>query len=322
MSPFCAVRGHYTFRFHFGPGRWLARIDYFDAGRLRPRAARNARVRDRRTPAGARPAAAVLALPLVHARRRRAHPLAGREALVQARAVLHEALSAAPTPDAQLMTSLDTSLFAPSSRMPAAARVLVALLARLAYGAVELVAPDGARRAFGPGGAPAPHARGVPAVLAVPRLAGRRRRAEGRRRRVRRKLHRRPLGHAGPHAAPHGAGGEPAGTRARVPRALVDALAAAPQALHELQHATAGAPQHRRALRPRQRLLPAVARPDDVVFVGAVRRRLHALDGRRATGEVRAAARRAGAGARRAHPRDRLRLGRVRGGRPRAPAIT
>jgi cyclopropane-fatty-acyl-phospholipid synthase len=63
------------------------------------------------------------------------------------------------------MNSLDTSLYAPSSRMPAAARVLVALLARLAYGAVELVAPDGARRAFGPGGAPAPHARNVPAVL-------------------------------------------------------------------------------------------------------------------------------------------------------------
>jgi DUF1365 family protein len=30
VSPFCAVRGHYAFRFHFG-GRWLARIDYFDA---------------------------------------------------------------------------------------------------------------------------------------------------------------------------------------------------------------------------------------------------------------------------------------------------
>jgi len=30
VSPFCAVRGHYTFRFHFGAGRWLARIDYFD----------------------------------------------------------------------------------------------------------------------------------------------------------------------------------------------------------------------------------------------------------------------------------------------------
>ena len=30
VSPFCAVKGHYTFRFHFGPGRWLARIDYFD----------------------------------------------------------------------------------------------------------------------------------------------------------------------------------------------------------------------------------------------------------------------------------------------------
>lgn len=30
VSPFCAVRGRYEFRFHFGPGRWLARIDYFD----------------------------------------------------------------------------------------------------------------------------------------------------------------------------------------------------------------------------------------------------------------------------------------------------
>jgi DUF1365 family protein len=30
VSPFCAVAGHYAFRFHFGPDRWLARIDYFD----------------------------------------------------------------------------------------------------------------------------------------------------------------------------------------------------------------------------------------------------------------------------------------------------
>jgi len=30
VSPFCDVKGHYTFRFHFGPERWLARIDYFD----------------------------------------------------------------------------------------------------------------------------------------------------------------------------------------------------------------------------------------------------------------------------------------------------
>ena len=30
VSPFCAVRGHYRFRFHFGPGRWLARVDYYD----------------------------------------------------------------------------------------------------------------------------------------------------------------------------------------------------------------------------------------------------------------------------------------------------
>jgi DUF1365 family protein len=30
VSPFCALQGHYAFRFHFGPDRWLARIDYFD----------------------------------------------------------------------------------------------------------------------------------------------------------------------------------------------------------------------------------------------------------------------------------------------------
>ncbi|MEP6702376.1 MAG: DUF1365 domain-containing protein [Betaproteobacteria bacterium] len=30
VSPFLDVKGTYTFRFHFGPGRWLARIDYAD----------------------------------------------------------------------------------------------------------------------------------------------------------------------------------------------------------------------------------------------------------------------------------------------------
>ncbi len=33
VSPFCTVQGHYRFRFNFGPGRWLARIDYFDGRR-------------------------------------------------------------------------------------------------------------------------------------------------------------------------------------------------------------------------------------------------------------------------------------------------
>jgi len=32
VSPFCEVRGRYAFRFHFGPERWLARIDYHDDG--------------------------------------------------------------------------------------------------------------------------------------------------------------------------------------------------------------------------------------------------------------------------------------------------
>jgi DUF1365 family protein len=30
VSPFCEVRGRYTFRFRLDPARWLARIDYFD----------------------------------------------------------------------------------------------------------------------------------------------------------------------------------------------------------------------------------------------------------------------------------------------------
>lgn len=30
VSPFCSVQGHYAFRFSFVPGRWLARVDYFD----------------------------------------------------------------------------------------------------------------------------------------------------------------------------------------------------------------------------------------------------------------------------------------------------
>jgi uncharacterized protein len=30
VSPFCQVKGRYAFRFRFGAGRWLARIDYFD----------------------------------------------------------------------------------------------------------------------------------------------------------------------------------------------------------------------------------------------------------------------------------------------------
>jgi len=30
VSPFCEVKGRYTFRFHFSAGRWLARVDYLD----------------------------------------------------------------------------------------------------------------------------------------------------------------------------------------------------------------------------------------------------------------------------------------------------
>jgi hypothetical protein len=62
VSPFCAVTGDYAFRFHFGPERWLARIDYFDdggaiplletsiSGRAEPVAAASVRALQRRYP--------------------------------------------------------------------------------------------------------------------------------------------------------------------------------------------------------------------------------------------------------------------------------
>ena len=64
------------------------------------------------------------------------------------------------------MTTLDTPISAPRSHTPATARLLLALLRRLDAGRVELTAPDGAQYAFGPGGAPAPHVKPMPAVLA------------------------------------------------------------------------------------------------------------------------------------------------------------
>jgi cyclopropane-fatty-acyl-phospholipid synthase len=59
--------------------------------------------------------------------------------------------------------------FAPNehSRMPAAARVLCALLARMELGALELTTPDGRKIAFGPGGAVAPGLAYAPAVLHI-----------------------------------------------------------------------------------------------------------------------------------------------------------
>ena len=62
------------------------------------------------------------------------------------------------------MTSLDTTLSAAPARVPTAMRFLFALLQRLETGSVELHTPDGAVRRFGPGGAPALHAKAVPAV--------------------------------------------------------------------------------------------------------------------------------------------------------------
>jgi cyclopropane-fatty-acyl-phospholipid synthase len=63
------------------------------------------------------------------------------------------------------MSSPDLAFFTSRSRMPAAARLLVALLRRVEAGSAELTGPDGATHVFGPGGAPAPNARATRAIL-------------------------------------------------------------------------------------------------------------------------------------------------------------
>lgn len=63
------------------------------------------------------------------------------------------------------MTTLDSTMMPSPARLPTATRFLFALLQHLETGSVELTTPDGVMRRFGPGGAPAPGAKAVPAVL-------------------------------------------------------------------------------------------------------------------------------------------------------------
>ena len=125
------------------------------------------------------------------------------------------------------------------------------------------------------------------------------------------------LGHARPHATPHGAGRQPVGAGARVLRSLVDAHAAAPAS-------TSSTPTRERQARRNilahydlgNDFYAAVARSDDDVFVGALRRPLRRsrspTRNRPNTTACSTSSRCAGA---RTRSGDRLRLGRLRGDR-------
>jgi len=63
------------------------------------------------------------------------------------------------------MNTLNPAFPMTSPRIPAAGRLLTALLHRLDIGSVELTTPDGATLRFGPGGAPAAGIKANPAVL-------------------------------------------------------------------------------------------------------------------------------------------------------------
>ena len=291
----------------------------------RRRCSRRCDLRHRRAARPRAPCARLLLpLPAVHARRRRAHPLAGAEALGEARAVLHQAPSTRtrPRPDDRSETthpSLSHRRRLP--RRPGDAR------RRPAAGtpAVRAAAPPRPRRAR------RAHARrhdaslrsrrrdGRPRRVRLPRLAPRARHPHRRRRRVRRGLHGRALGHARPHRAAHACSPRnQRGARARVLRPLrgssslfrLQALASTPtrggrRKRNIVAHYDLGNDFYR-----------LLARPDDDLFVGAVRRRLRRSRSpprrRPSTGGILAEL---GAAAGRAHPRDRLRLGRLRRGR-------
>ncbi len=63
------------------------------------------------------------------------------------------------------MNTIDIPLPVSTPRIPAAGRLLTALLNRLDVGSVEITTPEGAILRFGPGGAPAPEAGSHPAKL-------------------------------------------------------------------------------------------------------------------------------------------------------------
>ena len=198
VSPFCEVRGHYAFRFHCEGDRWLARIDYFDGEQRCGRsAARHVHLRPRAThvPGGGAPAARCATAgsrsassPASTGRRRSCGSSACRSSPSPRPRRAHDPLDPCPRWNATSRAPPRLAPLAHAQRMPAAMRVLLALLTRLQHGALHVHLPDGTLRRFG-------SAIGALARRALdPRLARRGRHAERRRRRLRRRLHARATG--------------------------------------------------------------------------------------------------------------------------------
>ena len=135
------------------PDRWLARIDYFDADRCS--ALLETQISGERAARSRGSARTAVALPLVHARRHRAHSLAGRAAVDQARAVLR-ASRVPPHPDDAKRHGTHSPRV-PAAASAARARTAIACArlprcaaaraaARLRHGSSRLTTPDGATR--------------------------------------------------------------------------------------------------------------------------------------------------------------------------------
>ena len=190
--------------------------------------------------------------------------------------------------------------------MTFAARFVLKALDRLSVGRLTMRLPDGSARVFGGDGVGrAGRPRGQGLAFLPPRPARRRYR-------LRRSLHGRLLRFARPAGADRPArrereGAGPRGPHQPVPRPAAEAAAPATG-----QFARGLEEEHPRPLRPRQRVLRPVARSHDDLLLGAVRRRAEQAARSRADRQVRAHPRPDRRQAGRQHPRDRLRLGRLR----------
>jgi hypothetical protein len=181
------------------------------------------------------------------------------------------------------MNALENTLTLPARsaepRPPRSARVLLALLEKIAHGTLEVRLPDGSQQRFGQ---PGQHRRDARNRC----LVGLRQRAGTGRCRLRRSLDHRRLEQSGPHRPADGAGQQSSGNSRRGLRSMVGPAGSTSAASSERQHARRLSPQHHGALRLGQRLLPPLARSDDELFERPLLDRRAACHGRRTARQV------------------------------------
>ena len=151
--PFAKSRATTPSGFHFGPERWLARIDYDDGDGEERSALLETSISGVAEPLSPNAVRGLhMALSVVHARRDRANSLAGHQALAQTRALYFQAAATAATNDA--MNALDSTLSLQCAQRIAArhrARILFTCSSAWTSVLLTLTTPGRHHPAFWPG---------------------------------------------------------------------------------------------------------------------------------------------------------------------------